>query len=78
VTQPIAFIAVAVAVVLATQLAACGEKPQTATPRKADEKVWQSNDPSYAASGYKAGDAAAWDAQNRQRTQAQNEYNRTR
>jgi hypothetical protein len=73
--KPIALITAAV---LATQLAACGEKPQTATPRKADEKVWQSNDPAYTTAGYKAGDAAAWDAQNRQRTQAQNEYNRTR
>jgi hypothetical protein len=71
-------IALALVAVFVTQLAACGEKPQTATPRKTDQKVWQSNDPAYAAAGYKAGDAATWDAQNRQRTQAQNEYNRTR
>lgn len=66
------------AVVLASLLAGCGEKVQTATTRKVDDKVWQGNDPAYATAGYKAGDKAAWDDQNRQRTQAQNEYNRTK
>lgn len=60
------------------QLAACTEKVQTATSRKADEKVWQSSDKTFAAAGYKAGDKAAWDDQSRARAQSQNEYLKTR
>ena len=66
------------AVLIAAQLAACGEKPQTASARKSDEKAWQSHDASFAAAGYKAGDKATWDDQARARAQSQNEYNRVK
>lgn len=58
-------------------LAGCGEKPQTATARKADDKPWEITNPAYAAAGFKAGDQAAWAQQLKARGQAQNEYNRT-
>jgi hypothetical protein len=69
---------VACAVSLVAGLAACGEKVQTATPRKADQKVWQGVDNPYAVTGLKPGDRAAWENQERTRAQSQNEYNRVR
>lgn len=66
------------AIAALAQLAACTEKVQTATPRKTDEKVWQSNDNSFIAAGYKAGDKVAWDDQSRARAQSQNEYAKTK
>ena len=65
---------VSLAAVIAAQLAACGEKPQTANARKSDEKVWQSHDATFTAAGYKVGDKVAWDDQARTRAQGQNEY----
>jgi len=64
---------------LALSLAACGEKPQTMDTgaKKADAEPWTSSaaaNPAFYASGWKAGDKAAWDAQIRQRNQAQNDY----
>ena len=59
-------------------LNACAEKPQTATPRKADQKVWQGTDNPYTVAGWKAGDKSSWEDQTRTRAQNQNEYNRTR
>jgi uncharacterized lipoprotein YajG len=58
-------------------LAACSEKPQTATSRKADDKPWAAADPQYMANGFAGGDQAAWEKQIKNRTQGQNEYNRT-
>ena len=59
---------------LAALLAACGEKTQTASARKADGRAWESTDPSFVANGYKAADQASWEQQTRQRAQSQNEY----
>jgi hypothetical protein len=66
------------AVAVVSQLAACGEKPQTATTRRVDEKVWQSSDSTFTAAGYKPGDKAAWDDQERTRAESQNEYAKTK
>lgn len=55
-------------------LGACGEKPQTATARKADAKAWEGAADPYVAPGWKAGDRASWESQMRARSQGQNEY----
>ena len=62
--------------VLAVSLAACGEKPQSASPsvKKADGKVWEASDNAYVAAGWKAGDRSSWEEQMRKRAQSQNEY----
>ncbi len=57
-------------------LAGCGEKPQTAQ-RKADGRPSDGPASAYTAGTWKAGDAAAWDAQMRTRAQGQNESSRT-
>lgn len=60
-------------------LVACGEKPQTAAggQRKAGTPAWQgTGNAAFAANGWKAGDAAAWETQMRKRAQGQNEYSR--
>ena len=69
-------IVIAAAAVL--PLAACGEKPQTATPRKTDEKAWQGREGAYTTAGYKPGDKALFDDQMRSRAQSQNEYLKTK
>lgn len=58
-------------------LSACTEKPQTVTSRKADDKPWDSSVSGFKATGYQAGDRAAWEQQVKTRNQSQNEYNRT-
>lgn len=60
-----------------TLLVACGEAPQTAGTRKADNQAWAGapGDP-YVASGWKPGDQASWEEQMRKRAQGQNEYSR--
>jgi hypothetical protein len=58
-------------------LAACGEKPQTASARKADTKASDGPGGAYTAPGWKPGDAASWEQQMRTRSQGQNEYSRT-
>ena len=70
------FVAVAAAVL---SLAGCGEKAQTldASAKKVDPQPWSVSsaaEPAYAAPGWKAGDKTAWEAQIRQRNQAQNDY----
>lgn len=57
-------------------LAACGEKPQTASAatKKADGKPWEASAGANLAPGWKGGDQAAWEEQIRARAQAQNEY----
>jgi len=62
--------------VLCALLAACGEKPQTATHRKADGHAYDGTTDGFAAAGWKAGDAASWEQQIRNRAQGQNEYSR--
>ena len=57
-------------------LCACGERPQTATARKVDDKPWQGAAAAYTAAGWKPGDRASWDEQIQHRSQAQNEYAR--
>ena len=62
-------------------LAACTEKPQALgeAGRKVDTAGWAVSDgakPGFAASGWKGGDKAAWEAQLRARNQAQNDYAR--
>ena len=58
-------------------LAACGEKPQTATQRKADGHAYGGPASAYTVGSWKAGDQESWDAQMRTRAQGQNEYSRT-
>jgi hypothetical protein len=62
-------------------IAGCGEKPQTmdASAKKRDAPPWSASDaaePAFAASGWKGGDKAAWEAQMRARNQAQNDFAR--
>lgn len=67
-------IAATVLVALACGLAACTEKPQTATVRKADTPAFQGAADPYVAAGWKPGDATSWNKQLTERAQAQNEY----
>ncbi len=57
-------------------LAACGEKPQTSGTRKADVAAYRGADNGHGVPGWKAGDAASWEAQMKNRSQGQNEYSR--
>ncbi|WP_341886905.1 hypothetical protein [Variovorax sp. YR752] len=61
---------------LAAGLAACGEKPQTATAKKSDSKPWEAAQNSFVTGDWKAGDQASWEAQMKARAQGQNEYSR--
>ena len=64
-------------VACAVLLAACGEKPQVAATKKADEKPWQGAAGGQVAAGCKVGDQASWEAQLKTRSErGQNEYNR--
>ena len=65
------------ALVAVAALAACGEKAQTASGRKADAKAWDGTKDGYAVPGWKAGDQASWEEQMRVRAQGQNEYSRS-
>ncbi len=58
-------------------LAACGDRAQTAGQKKADAEPFQGANPAYTAGTWKAGDAAAWEAQIKTRAQGQNEYSRS-
>ena len=67
------------ALALVVLLAACSEKSQAlgGPARKTDSAAWAATDgtkPGFAASGWKGGDKAAWEAQIRTRNQAQNDY----
>ena len=66
------------ALALALALGACTEKPQTASPSKADTPAWQAADNGYVAPGWKAGDRSSLEQQLRSRAQTQNEYTRIR
>ena len=69
--------AVVALLALCAGLAACSEKPQTATARKADAAPSQGAAAAYTAQGWKTGDATSWDTHIKARTQGQNEYSRT-
>ncbi len=62
----------------ALALGGCGEKPQTATTRKADASPAQGAIAAYSAPGWKAGDATSWEVHLKKRADGQNEYSRTR
>jgi hypothetical protein len=69
------------AVLVSAGLAACGDKPQTASgaSKKGDSKPWDgSTQAGYTAPDWKQGDRASWEQQLRARNQQQNEYTRTR
>jgi hypothetical protein len=57
-------------------LAACGDKPQNMVKRKSDTPAFAGADAAHTAGTWKAGDAAAWEAQLKTRSQGQNEYSR--
>lgn len=60
-------------------LAACSERPQTATPshKRSDSIAWKgAPDDPFVAAGWTPGDETSWRNQIRQRNQLQNEYNR--
>ena len=61
---------------LGVLLSACGEKPQSATHRKADGHAYEGTVDGYAVPGWKAGDAASWEQQMKARAQNQTEYSR--
>lgn len=64
------------ALAAAVALSACGEKPQTASGRKADGQPWNAAQDGFVAPGWKDGDQASWEEQMRTRAQNQNEYSR--
>ncbi|KQW66767.1 MULTISPECIES: hypothetical protein [unclassified Methylibium] len=69
------------AVLLTAGLAACADKPQTASgaSKKGDSKPWDgSTEAGYTAPDWKQGDRASWEQQLRARNQQQNEYTRSR
>lgn len=63
-----------------TALAACGERPQTATAahKKTDAPAYEGapGDP-FVVKGWTPGDKTSWQNQIHERNQYQNEYNRT-
>jgi len=60
-------------------LAACGDKPQTATGAKSDTPVFQGTSNPYNAPGWKAGEKTSWEQHLKTRLQnGQNEYNRVK
>ena len=72
--RAVALLAVLAAAVV---LSACAEEAQTAGQRKSDVAASQGANPVYTAGTWKAGDAGAWEAQIKARTQGQNEYARS-
>ena len=58
-------------------IAACGERVQTTASgpeKKADSPGWQAGNSAYLAPGYTPGDRTSWEAQLRNRAQAQNDF----
>lgn len=64
------------ALALCLVLGACGERAQTASHRKSDERAYAGTNDGFSAGGWKAGDAASWEQQMKNRAQGQNEYSR--
>ena len=72
-------LAVLLAVTAATLgLNACGEKPQTAVTKKSDTQAWELGSSAFVVPGWKSGDRSSWEEQLRNRTQAQNDYAKTK
>ena len=60
-------------------LAACGEKPQTASGVKNDATAFQGAENKFVAPGWKPGDKASWEQGLKARAQnTQNEYSKTK
>lgn len=73
-TRPFAICALAA---MAMILGACGERVQTipvGAAKKSDGKAWEASNSVYLAPGWTPGDQASWDAQLRNRAQAQNDF----
>lgn len=69
--------AVLVSAVAVFGLAACAEKPQEKSVRKADATSYSgSTVKGYTADGWKPGDKTSWESQIRDRNKGQNEYQR--
>jgi hypothetical protein len=69
--------AAAAGLVVALALAACGERAQTVasgSEKKADVPGWQPGNSAYLAPGWTPGDRTSWEAQLRNRAQAQNDF----
>lgn len=68
------------AVFPALLIAGCGERDQVqisgSNTNRGDVPPWQAAKTTYTAKGWSPGDKAAWEAQMRTRSQAQNEYNK--
>ena len=68
--------------VVASGLAGCGEKPQTALYKdgkfrgKPDMRPWENTPAAYGSPDWKKGDQASWDIKVRDRAMTQNEYGR--
>ncbi len=67
------------AVALCLVVGACGEEPQGSNKvKKSDVGAYQGAAGTHTAAGWKAGDAASWEAQMKARAQyGQNEYSRS-
>jgi len=64
--------------VVCVGLVACGEKPQTAATRKADQAPYATSASAFTTGEWKQGDAVAWERHLNARAQSgQNEYGRT-
>lgn len=62
----------------AAALAACGEKPQTASGAKQDAAPHTGTGKTFVQSGWKQGDKTSWESQLKARGQnSQNEYTKT-
>jgi hypothetical protein len=71
-------VAVLVSAALCMGLVACGEKPQVAGARKADQSPYATAAGAYTTGEWKQGDATAWERHLNARAQkGQNEYGRT-
>ncbi|MEP7058127.1 MAG: hypothetical protein ABI809_10200 [Caldimonas sp.] len=65
------------AATLVLLLSACGERIQTTATgpeKKSDTPSWQSGNNVFVAPGWTPGDKASWEAQLRNRAQAQNDF----
>ncbi len=70
-------LAIAALAAAAVLVSACGEEVQTVPmggARKVDERPWVANNNPYVAPGWTPGNEASWDAQLRNRAQAQNDF----
>ena len=65
----------ALAALVVMALAACGERPQTASGSKSDVSAFQGADNQFVAPGWKPGDKTSWEQELKARAQnTQNEY----